>query len=32
MKIPFKHKEYHSDAVEAVAGCFAGHFPTNHKP
>jgi len=32
MKIPFKPKENPSNAVEAVAGCFAGHFPTDLKP
>ncbi|MEO8614187.1 MAG: hypothetical protein ABI600_03520 [Luteolibacter sp.] len=24
MKIPFKHQEYQSDAVEGVVACFAG--------
>jgi type III restriction enzyme len=24
MKLPFKHNEYQSDAVEAVVDCFAG--------
>lgn len=26
MKLPFKHNEYKSDAVEAVVDCFAGQL------
>jgi restriction endonuclease len=26
MKLPFKHNEYQSDAVEAVVDCFAGQL------